>query len=41
MHSLLTKREKEIFIIDKSQSTRQIADSLCISEKKNSEKSYF
>ena len=34
MHSLLTKREKEIFtLLTKSQSTRQIADSLCISEK--------
>ena len=34
MHSLLTKGEKEIFtLLTKSQSTRQIADSLCISEK--------
>lgn len=34
MHSLLTKREKEIFILlTLNKSTRQIADELCISEK--------
>lgn len=34
MHSLLTKREKEIFILlTQGQSTKEIADDLCISEK--------
>ncbi|MEG0367711.1 MAG: LuxR C-terminal-related transcriptional regulator, partial [Coprobacillus sp.] len=34
MHSLLTKREKEIFkLLTFNKSTRQIADELCISEK--------
>lgn len=34
MHSLLTKREKEIFcLLTKNKSTKQIAEELCISEK--------
>ncbi|WP_028043675.1 helix-turn-helix domain-containing protein [Candidatus Stoquefichus massiliensis] len=34
MHSLLTKREKEIFtLLTQGQSTKDIADDLCISEK--------
>ena len=34
MHSLLTKREKEIFVLlIQNKSTKQIADELCISEK--------
>jgi len=34
MHSLLTKREKEIFtLLTLNQSTKQIAEALCISEK--------
>lgn len=34
MHSLLTKREKEIFsLLTQGQSTKDIADALCISEK--------
>ena len=34
MHSLLTKREKEIFmLLTQNKSTKQIADELCISEK--------
>lgn len=34
MHSLLTKRETEIFkLLTSNKSTRQIADELCISEK--------
>lgn len=34
MHTLLTKREKEIFsLLIKNYSTRQISDELCISEK--------
>ncbi len=34
MRSLLTKREKEIFsLLTQNQSTKQIAEQLCISEK--------
>jgi len=34
MHSLLTKREKEIFhLLTKNYSTKEIAEDLCISEK--------
>lgn len=34
MHSLLTKREKEIFyLLTLNRSTKEIADELCISEK--------
>ena len=34
MHSLLTKREKEIFhLLTLNQSTKEIAEELCISEK--------
>lgn len=34
MHSLLTKREKEIFcLLTQNMSTKQIANELCISEK--------
>lgn len=34
MHSLLTKREKEIFVLlIQNKSTKQIAEELCISEK--------
>lgn len=34
MHSLLTKREKEIFcLLTQNKTTRQIAKELCISEK--------
>lgn len=34
MHSLLTKREKEIFtLLTFNKTTRQIAEELCISEK--------
>ena len=34
MHSLLTKREKEIFsLLTLNKSTKQIASELCISEK--------
>lgn len=34
MHSLLTRREKEIFtLLTKNKTTKEIADELCISEK--------